>query len=366
MTQPNNSFVVRFVAADRGVKSEARVQGRIAFPDKRSSQPNAGEFWRVFIRGENPTKTVFFLTCIEKVEQPADYQSPVAASKPNTSQDRKDQHGKGNNGKRKGNDRNKGDRRNGDRSKRDDRSHNEAPRVWSFGPSTETPPADPVAEKMFEQGYIFAPGGDAYEQATAWLTPIAKVDFGNVQFAFAQRAGLADSNAVALAYQMRAVIVAIDGFKESNNKLAADLKGVSERDREAAVEFVAAKKRFDAATAAKQQLQLDTLSYGRLKQRYAKDGKAEDAEANSHLAVIKDDLDTRRTAVNAEFEAAKNAKSDAEMARHFAYSVEEVDRAVAIMGELETNELALAAQAADLKEKVRAYEDLIHRLRKAA
>jgi len=363
MTQPNNSFVVRFVAADRGVKSEARVQGRIAFPDKRSSQPNAGEFWRVFIRGENPTKTVFFLTCIEKVEQPADYQSPVAG-KPNTSQDRKDQHGKGNNGKR--NDRNKGDRRNGDRSKRDDRSHNEAPRVWSFGPSTETPPADPVAEKMFEQGYVFAPGGDAYEQATAWLTPIAKVDLGNVQFAFAQRAGLADSNAVALAYQMRAVLVAIDGFKESNNKLAADLKGVSERDREAAVEFVAAKKRFDAATAAKQQLQLDTLSYGRLKQRYAKDGKAEDAEANSHLAVIKDDLDTRRTAVNAEFEAAKNAKSDAEMARHFAYSVEEVDRAVAIMGELETNELALAAQAADLKEKVRAYEDLIHRLRKAA
>lgn len=365
MTQQNNSFVVRFVAADRGVKSEARVQGRIAFPDKRSPQPNAGEFWRVFIRGENPTKTVFFLTCIEKVDQPADYQSPIAA-KPNTSQDRKDQHGKGNNGKRKGNDRNKGDRRNGDRSKRDDRSHNEAPRVWSFGPSTETPPADPVAEKMFEQGYLFAPGSDAYEQATAWLTPVAKVDLGNVQFAFAQRAGYGDSNAVAIACQMHAVIVAIDVLKASNNKLAADLKGVSERDREAAVEFVAAKKRFDAATEAKAQLQLDTLSYGRLKQRYAKDGKAEDAEANSHLAVVKDDLDTRRTAVNAEFEAAKNAKSDAEMARHFAYSVEEVDRAVSIMGELEANELSQANAANDLKEKVRAYEDRIHQLRKAA
>lgn len=366
MTQPNNSFVVRFVAADRGVKSEARVQGRIAFPDKRSSQPNAGEFWRVFIRGENPTKTVFFLTCIEKVEQPADYQSPVAAGKPNTSQDRKDQHGKGNNGKRKGNDRNKGDRRNGDRSKRDDSSRNEAPRVWSFGPSTETPPVDTVAGKVFEQDYLFAPGGDAYEQATAWLTPVVKIDMSNLRFAHAQKASLLDPNAVALAYEMRAVIVAIDGLKASNDKLAADLKGVSERDREAAVEFVAAKKRFDAATAAKQQLQLDTLSYGRLKQRYAKDGKAEDAEATSHLAVIKDDLDTRRTAVNAEFEAAKNAKSDAEMARHFAYSVEEVDRAVAIMGELEANELSQANFANDLKEKVRVYEDRIHQIRKAA
>ncbi len=69
--------------------------------------------------------------------------------------------------------------------------------------------------------------------------------------------------------------------------------------------------------------------------------------------------------MNAEFEAAKNAKSDAEMARHFAYSVEEVDRAVAIMGELESNKLALAAHNADLKEKVRAYEDRIDAIRKA-
>lgn len=362
----DNSFVVRFVPADCGVKSEARVQGRIAFPDKRSPQPNAGDFWRVFIRGENPTKTVFFLTCIEQVEQPADYQSPQPAMKPNNGGARKEQNGKGNGQKSKGSDRNKGDRRNGDRAKRNDRPQSDAPRTWSFGPSTATPPADPVAEKMFEQGYVFAPGGDAYEQATAWLTPVAKVDLANVQFAFAQRAGATDANAAALATEMRAVLVAIDGLKAGNTKLAADLKGVSERDREAAVEFVTAKKRFDAATAAKQQLQLDTLSYGRLKQRYAKDGKAEDAEANSHLAVVKDELDTRRIAVNAEFEAAKNAKSDAEMARHFAYSVEEVDRAVAIMGEFESNELSLANFANDLKEKVRAYEDLIHRLRKAA
>ncbi len=83
MTQDSNSsFIVRFVAADRGVKSEARVQGRIAFPSNRGSQPKAGEFWRVTIQGENPKKTVFFLTCIEQVEQPADYQSPKVENKP--------------------------------------------------------------------------------------------------------------------------------------------------------------------------------------------------------------------------------------------------------------------------------------------
>lgn len=361
MTQDSNSsFIVRFVAADRGVKSEARVQGRIAFPSNRGPQPKAGEFWRVTIQGENPKKTVFFLTCVEQVEQPADYQSPQPANKPTNAGARKDQNGKGKGQKRKG------DRRDGDRSKRDNRPQNEAPRVWSFGAPSETLPADPVADKMFVPDYIFAPGGSAYEQANAWLTPVAKVDMTNLKFATAQRAGAADSNAVMLAYNMRAVIVAIDGLEQNNSKLAADLKGINERDREAATEFVTAKKRFDAATEAKRQLQLDTLSYGRLKQSYKKDGKAEDAEANAHLAAIKGDLDQRRTTVNAEFEAAQNAKSDAEMGRHFAYSVEEVDRAVAIMGERESNEQALAAHNADLKEKVRAYEDRIDAIRKAA
>ncbi len=357
MTQDSNpSFIVRFVAADRGVKSEARVQGRIAFPSNRGPQPKAGEFWSVTIQGENPKKTVYFLTCVAQVEQPADYQSPKVENKPKQTGDRNNKGG----GKR--------NTFSGEPGKGRSSMVKAMAGMWSFGAPSKEIVAVSVSgpDGMIIEDYLFAPGGNAYEQANSWLTPVAKVDMTNLKFATAQRAGATDSNAVELASNMRAVIVAIDALEENNSKLAADLKGINERDREAATEFVTAKKRFDAATEAKRQLQLDTLSFGRLKQSYKKDGKAEDAEANAHLAVIKDDLDQRRTAVNAEFEAAKNAKSDAEMARHFAYSVEEVDRAVAIMGELESNKLALAASNADLKEKVRAYEDRIDAIRKAA
>ncbi len=357
MTQDSNpSFIVRFVAADRGVKSEARVQGRIAFPSNRGPQPKAGEFWRVTIQGENPKKTVFFLTCVEQVEQPADYQSPKVENKPKPTGNRDNKRG--------------GNRLtiSGEAGKGRSSMGKAMAGMWSFGAPSKEIVAVSVSgpDGMIIEDYLFAPGGNAYEQANSWLTPVAKVDMTNLKFATAQRVGSTDSNAVELASNMRAVIVAIDGLEQNNSKLAADLKGINERDREAATEFVTAKKRFDAATEAKRQLQLDTLSYGRLKQSYAKDGKAEDAEANAHLAVIKGDLDQRRTTVNAEFEAAKNAKSDAEMGRHFAYSVEEVDRAVAIMGERESNEQALAAHNADLKVKVRAYEDRIDAIRKAA
>lgn len=361
MTQDSNSsFIVRFVAADRGVKSEARVQGRIAFPSNRGPQPKAGEFWRVTIQGENPKKTVFFLTCVEQVEQPADYQSPQPASKPTNAGARKDQNGKGNGQKRKG------DRRDGDRSKRDNRPQNEGPRVWSFGAPSETPPADPVADKMFVPDYIFAPGGDALEQANAWLAPVTSINLANLKFAHAQKAGAADEDARGIAASMRLNVDLIGNTRSDIATLAAELKGMSQNTRDAATETVTAKKRFDAATEVKRQLQLDTLSYGRLKQSYKKGGKAEDAEANAHLAVIKDDLDQRRTTVNAEFEAAKNASSDAEMARHFAYSPEEVDRAMEVMSGIERSESELALHMTDLKATVKRYEDRIDAVRKAA
>lgn len=348
----DNSFVVRFVPADRGVKSEARVRGRIAFVDKRGPQPNVGEFWRVFIRGENPTKTVYFLTCIEKVDQPADYQPPKVENKQNPTQNK--------NSKRKG------ERRNGDHSKRDNRPQNEAPRVWSFGASPATPPADPVAEKMFVSDYIFAPGGDALEQAMSWLTPVPSINLGNLKFAHAQKAGAADIEASDIAATMQGYVDQIGKTRSDIGKLAGELKGMSQNSRDAATETATAKKRFDAATAAKQQLQLDTLSYGRLKQGYKKSGKSDDVEANAHLAAVKDDLDRRRTAVNAKFEAAKNASSDAEMARHFAYSPEDVDRALEIMSSIETAEAALAQHMVDLKAAVKRYEDRIDAVRKSA
>lgn len=355
----NGSFVVRFVATDRGVKAETRVNGKIAFPSNRGKQPQAGETWRVSIAGTNPKETVYFLKCIETV---ADSFAPVpdadvatvASPKSVNNQPRGDR--KGNRQKRKG-DCKGGERRDGDRKDSRDRSTNDAPRVWSFGPSSETAPVG---------DYIFVPGGDAYEQAKAWLTPVTAINLANLKFATAQRAAGVDSDAVAIACKMRAVIVAVDETREHAAALAAELKGMSQNTRDVAGESVAAKKRFEAATAAKQQLQLDTLSYGRLKQSYTKQGKAEDAEANAHLAVVKDDLDVRRAAVNAECEAAKNAASDAEMGRHFAHSPEEVDRAIAMMSDLERFEAAQTAHMAELKTTVKSYEDRIDAIRKSA
>jgi len=169
-----------------------------------------------------------------------------------------------------------------------------------------------------------------------------------------------------IAASMQLSVDEIGKVRSNIATLAGELKGMSQNTRDAATETAAAKKRFDAATAAKAQLQLDTLSFGRLKQSYKKAGKADDAEANAHLAVVKDELDTRRTAVNAEFEAAKNASSDAEMARHFAWSPEEVDRALEIMSSIETAEAALAQHMVDLKATVKHYEDRIDAVRKSA
>ncbi len=350
MTQDSNSsFIVRFVAADRGVKSEARVQGRIAFPSNRGPQPKAGEFWSVTIQGENPKKTVYFLTCVAQVEQPADYVSPVTASKPDSSQSRKDHNGKGNNGKRS--------MFGGEPGKGRSSILNAAARMWTFGAPSATPVQGTVTHTpklaryhdMVEQDYLFAPGADEYEQANAWLTPVAKVDMTNLKFASAQKAGAADGPARGIAAAMTMCIGRIDDHKSQAAALAVELKGMSQNTRDVATECVTAKKRFDAATAAKRQLQLDTLSFGRLKQSYKKDGKADDAQANAHLAVIKDELDTRRTAVNAEFEAAKNASSDAEMARHFAYSLDDVIRAEQVMSEIEHHQSGVALYSNELK-----------------
>lgn len=357
MTQQNNSFVVRFVAADRGVKSEARVQGRIAFPDKRSPQPNAGEFWRVFIRGENPTKTVFFLTCIEKVDQPADYQPPKVENKSKQPHgDRKFQRG--------------GERLtiSGEPGKGRSSMLKAMQGLWSFGGPSKEPVSVSVSgpDGMIIEDYLFAPGGDALEQAKSWLSPVKSIDLGNLKFAHAQKAGAADDEARGIAASMQLYVDQIGNVQSDIATSAAELKGMSQNTRDAATETATAKKRFDSATAAKQQLQLDTLSYGRLKQSYKKAGKENDAEANAHLAVIKGDLDTRRTAVNAEFEAAKNASSDAEMARQFAYSPEDVDRALEIMSSIETAEAVLAQHMVDLKATVKSYEDRIDAVRKAA
>ncbi len=351
MAEQNSAtpFVVRFVAAERGVKSEARVEGRIAFPSNRGPQPKAGEFWRVTIQGENPKKTVYFLTCVEQVEQPADYQSPKVESKPKPKQPHGDRKSKG------GGDRFKFK---GEPGKGRDSMVKAMQGMWSFGAPTDA--------KLEPSDYVFAPGADAYEQAKAWLTPAEKIDMTNLRFAHAQKLGAFDPAAREIAIAMALSMRCVDQARGEATALTDALKGICENDRTVAQECYTAAKRLTAATEAKRQLQLDTLSYGRLVQSYKKQGKADDAEANAHLAVIKGDLDQRRTVVNSEFEAATEASKDAETSRHFAYCTEEVDRARGMLTDMEIFKNAVPTHMEELKSAVKRYEERIDQLRKSA
>lgn len=313
MTQDksNSVFAMRFVATERGIKAEQRVKGRIAFPSNRGTQPADGDTWRVQIAGENPKKTVFFLTLIEKVE--------VKEQKPAGKPVKK---------------------------------------------SGAVPPVSP-ADVMFVPDYIFAPGGDTLAQATAWLTPVTKIDLGNLKFAHAQKLGAADEEAREIAKHLTAAIAYIGETGTARDALRANLKAAG-RDGETAGELFAARKRSASAAEAKRVLQLDTLAFGRLKQSYSKAGKADDAEAVSHLTVVKDDLDARRQAVNEESEAAKEALASAETGRHFAYSTEEVDACVSILEQLDAAETSIAQTMESIKTNLRFYEDRIDALRKSA
>lgn len=347
MTQDKSNpvFSMRFVSTERGIKAEQRVKGRIAFPSNRGTQPADGETWRVQIAGENPKKTVFFLTLLEKVE--AKETKPalqglldgpgrlIISGEP----------GKGRSSILK-----------------------VMGEMWKHGAPLEqpasVPPASP-ADVMFVPDYIFAPGGDAVAQAKAWLTPVTKIDLTNLKFAHAQKLGAADEEASEIAGHLRAAIAFLDEAGTSGDALCAKLKAAG-RDGEAASELFAARKRSAAAAEAKRVLQVDTLSYGRLKQSYTKKSEADTPETNPHLKSVKDDLDARRTVVNAEVEAAKEALSSAETGRIFAYSADEVDALVVVLEQLDAVEASKAQTLVSIKTNLRFYEDRIDALRKSA
>ena len=344
----NSEFVVRFVASNNGgVKADGRVEKRIAFPDRKSVQPQINETWKVKIAGENPTKTVYFLTCIEKVDD-----SALPAATPAPAAPKSDNRGPRQN--------KRNDRKHGSRDDKRGGRKDSGPSHVLFA-STE--PSNPTSAAVSD--FIYAPGADAYEQAKAWLAPIEKIDLANLRFAHAQKSASADQQAREMAAAMVIDLRLVDEAGAAVDALRAQVKAGG-KDGEAAEEVFKARKRSEAATEAKRQLQLDTLSYGRLKQSYKKDGKADDAEANAHLAVIKGDLDSRRLVVNEEVEAAKKALDDADLARLFSYDSEAVDSIVVTLYAIEKHEATRAQNLEGLKVQVRSYEERIDQLRRSA
>ena len=71
----DEEFEARFVAAERGVKTDLRVNGKIAFPESRGLQPKPGEDWVVKIAGQNPAGSVYFLKCMKFVSDEASRQA---------------------------------------------------------------------------------------------------------------------------------------------------------------------------------------------------------------------------------------------------------------------------------------------------
>lgn len=66
-------FEVEFSPADKsGVKARYKVNGRIAFPERRGPQPSSGDIWKVKIAGANPTGSVYFLKCIARISTQAE------------------------------------------------------------------------------------------------------------------------------------------------------------------------------------------------------------------------------------------------------------------------------------------------------
>ncbi len=69
-------FEARFIAAEKGgVMTALRVNGKIAFPERRGLQPKPEEIWVVKIAGQNPAGSVYFLKCLKFVSSEASRQA---------------------------------------------------------------------------------------------------------------------------------------------------------------------------------------------------------------------------------------------------------------------------------------------------
>lgn len=318
-----NTFSVKFVPSKTGgLMAEERVEKRIAFPQRAGKQPQSGETWKVRIAGENPGKTVFFLECIEKDGNGTAAQ--VMSASP-------------------------------------------APVASASAKKTQSKPvsgAEGKGDSMFFADYLFAEGGDPYQQAKSWLTPVTKIDMSNLKFAHAQKQGFADQKAGAIARAMQHDIDLLDAQRAELGSLQAKVKSYKDSDRRAAEELLVAGPRQAAALEAKRQLNLETLAYGRLVQRLNKEGDKAGADLRAAVPRAKQLLDDRRKAVNDECAAAKDAADSAELGRLFGSSEDAVDNCLAAVKEIAALEEAIKVTTAELKESVVAYEDRIHSLRK--
>jgi hypothetical protein len=63
-----------------GIKAKNRVGGRYSFPSRAGSQPAPGDIWEVEVEAENPSGSVYFLRCIQRMSTLAERQAADAAA----------------------------------------------------------------------------------------------------------------------------------------------------------------------------------------------------------------------------------------------------------------------------------------------
>ncbi len=163
------------------------------------------------------------------------------------------------------------------------------------------------------------------------FTRPARIDFSNLSFALAQKAAFSDSLTY---FHEHTIITSLQALSEVVQE-AGQHSSMFElicpgRDAEAVKAYRDATQATVTINAAKKALQSDTLAYGRLLQKANKPGAAEDLKHDA--ARVKEDLDSRRQVLHSQQAEHKEALSDAELGKCFAYiNEEEFAQALALL-----------------------------------
>lgn len=263
-----HEFVATFVPAKNGLQTAERVNKRRAFPDRKGPQPNNGETWKVKLSGQNPSGTVHFVVCLSRVEEtPVEDIAPQAA------------------------------RNNAAKSAR---------------------PVDTT---------VRAAGGNVYERAVAWLTPVKNAGLSDLAFVVSQRHMLTDSVCLDLREFIKGIIDAIDENRGVAQRLQQRFSELGRWNSlgEQARELVTARATMAKLLADKAVLAKDTLDYARLCKRVKAQTEVSDTTLADEAAFVKAALDERRAALKSGIEQAEQALRGAEDNRYWSSDEETFD-----------------------------------------
>lgn len=301
-TAQGATFNVFFVQGRNGLITRDRVLKRVAFPDRKNPvQPQVGEAWRVSIAGENPSKTVYFLTCLERLEEAA----PKALVEPK-------------------------------------------------------PVVKPVAKPTARpETKLRSPGIFPLERARAWLTP-AKADLTNLAFCLAQRRIAGDDLASHHQRRLEAGVSTLESIAAALNRVDDDLRRQCDDVAQLGQRLFTNQRELARLEQEKAELSRRTLEYARLCKRV----KAEPDNDVLKVEVdnYKAELDSRRALFNSQRLAACTEKDQVANDIHWLWHDGDKEQVEVVRG-LHEEQCKLWAERQTQEDNLRqAVEDLENRL----